>query len=441
MDNTTTKTNFATIKAEKEFNQLCLHNFDKLFVVIFFADWHEPSVHLTNIAKSLAKSYEDKVIFAVINADEQDAIAQKFNVELVPTIIFMKSTKEVLHRVEEDSPSILSQKVEEYSKVFKVTFEAEKTKMFAKIEEILRTYPLVIFIKGTPTTPKCGFSEQLLDQLRELRIKFHHFDILSDENIRNWLRHYANWITYPQVYIEGKLVGGLDVVKDLIKSGEFQKKIEPLNIKDSPEGLADKIISSSAVVALIEGKVSEPATLKSEEIVRVLNDNGIRFSSFDLQTADEALTKALKEKLNTQEFPGVIVQKEFIGDYKKIKELADSKQLQAKIPQDNLVLSVNEKLKALTTSNPVMIFIKGSPEAPQCGFSRKLVDLLAKYNTNYGHFNILSDNTVRERLKEYSNWKTYPQLYVEGEFVGGLDIALEMDSQGELAPLLEKYVA
>jgi Grx4 family monothiol glutaredoxin len=434
--------NFVAIKTEKEFNQLCLHNFDKLFIVTFFADWHEPSVHLTNVTKSLAKQYEGKCIFASVNADDQtlEALSTKFNVELVPTVIIMKSTKEVLHRIEEDSPAILSSKVEEYSNSFRTAFETEKTKMFAKIQEILNSFPLVIFIKGTPEAPKCGFSEQLLEQLRELRIKFQHFDILSDESVRNWLRYYATWITYPQVWVQGKLVGGLDVTKEKIKSGEFQELIKPLNLKDEPESVAQRIIGTTNVVAIIRGKVSSPANPESEELVKILQETGIRFSSFDLDTADEPLLAALKQKLGTEAFPCLVVEKSLLGDLNKIRELSQNKELTARIPKDDLVLSINEKLKELINSNPIMVFMKGVPEAPQCGFSRKMVDLLNKHGVGYGHFNIFSDNVVRERLKEYSEWKTYPQLYVDGEFVGGLDIALEMDASGELFPMIEKYV-
>jgi len=437
-----TSTNFVTIKTEKEFNQLCLHNFDKLFVLVFFAEWHEPSVHLTNVTKSLAKQYEGKCIFVSVNADEQqlEALSQKFNVELVPTVIFMKSTKEVLHRIEEDSPATLSTKVEEYHNSFKAAFETEKTRMFAKIDEILKSFPLVIFIKGSPEAPKCGFSEQLLDQLRELRLKFQHFDILSDENVRNWLRYYASWITYPQVYVQGKLVGGLDVTKEKIKSGEFQALVQPLNLKDEPASVAQRIIGTTNVVAIIKGKVSSPGNAESEELVKILQETGIRFSSFDLDTADEALLAALKEKLGADSYPCLVVEKNLLGDLNKIRELNQNKELTGKIPKDDLVLSINEKLKELINSNPIMVFMKGSPDAPQCGFSRRMVELLNKHNVGYGHFNIFSDNVVRERLKEYSDWKTYPQLYVDGEFLGGLDIALEMDASGELFPMIEKYI-
>lgn len=83
-----------------------------------------------------------------------------------------------------------------------------------------------------------------------------------------------------------------------------------------------------------------------------------------------------------------------------------------------------------------MLFMKGSPAAPECGFSNQCVQLLAKYNAEYGHFNIFSDQEVREGLKSFSNWPTYPQLYVQGKLIGGLDILKELDEEEELADAL-----
>jgi len=81
-----------------------------------------------------------------------------------------------------------------------------------------------------------------------------------------------------------------------------------------------------------------------------------------------------------------------------------------------------------------MIFMKGSPTAPQCGFSAKAVEIINKAGfKEYGYFNILEDQTVREGLKKYSNWPTYPQFYVKGELVGGVDVLVDLESEGELA--------
>lgn len=83
-----------------------------------------------------------------------------------------------------------------------------------------------------------------------------------------------------------------------------------------------------------------------------------------------------------------------------------------------------------------MLFLKGTPSEPACGFSRKLVGLLREQNVQYGFFNILADDSVRQGLKVFSDWPTFPQLYIKGEFVGGLDIVSEMIENGELQEML-----
>ena len=86
---------------------------------------------------------------------------------------------------------------------------------------------------------------------------------------------------------------------------------------------------------------------------------------------------------------------------------------------------LNTRLTSLTSAAPVMLFMKGTPSAPQCGFSRQTVGLLREKGVKYGFFNILADDEVRQGLKAFSDWPTFPQLYVEGELVGGLDIVKE----------------
>ena len=86
-----------------------------------------------------------------------------------------------------------------------------------------------------------------------------------------------------------------------------------------------------------------------------------------------------------------------------------------------------------------MTFIKGTPESPLCGFSKRLVDILERYNVNYNSFNILSNQEIREGLKEISGWKTYPQIYIEGKLVGGIDIIEELDEDNEFEDLISKY--
>jgi len=88
-----------------------------------------------------------------------------------------------------------------------------------------------------------------------------------------------------------------------------------------------------------------------------------------------------------------------------------------------------------------MLFIKGSPESPQCGFSKRIVGILKEYDYQFGSFDILSDEDVRAGLKEYSKWQTYPQLYVKGVFIGGVDVVAELHEEHELEDELMKSLS
>ena len=92
---------------------------------------------------------------------------------------------------------------------------------------------------------------------------------------------------------------------------------------------------------------------------------------------------------------------------------------------------LNKRLEKLVKAAPVMLFMKGTPSAPQCGFSRQLVGILRDHNVRYGFFNILADEDVRSGLKEFADWPTFPMLWVDGEFVGGLDVIKDMVETGQ----------
>jgi Grx4 family monothiol glutaredoxin len=96
-------------------------------------------------------------------------------------------------------------------------------------------------------------------------------------------------------------------------------------------------------------------------------------------------------------------------------------------PKEETKEELNDRLSQLVKAAPVMLFMKGTPSAPQCGFSRQTVAILREHGVKYGFFNILADDGVRQGLKEFSEWPTFPQVYVDGEFVGGLDIVSTAD--------------
>ena len=107
------------------------------------------------------------------------------------------------------------------------------------------------------------------------------------------------------------------------------------------------------------------------------------------------------------------------------------------IEEENRNLDLKTRIEKLIHSAPIVLFMKGTAEVPQCGFSANVVRILGQFNISYNTFNILSDMDIREGLKQYSNWPTYPQLYVKGELIGGNDIITEMLQNGELEEVLK----
>ena len=100
-------------------------------------------------------------------------------------------------------------------------------------------------------------------------------------------------------------------------------------------------------------------------------------------------------------------------------------------------MSAIERIQSQLAGHAVVLYMKGTPDFPQCGFSSRVAQALAACDADYAHVNIFEDQEVREALKEYSNWPTFPQLYIKGELIGGCDIVLDLYNKGELKAMLQ----
>jgi len=99
-----------------------------------------------------------------------------------------------------------------------------------------------------------------------------------------------------------------------------------------------------------------------------------------------------------------------------------------------------ERIKAQISGNPVILYMKGTPDFPQCGFSASVVKALNACHAEYAHVNIFEDEEIHRALPKFNNWPTFPQLYVKGELVGGCDIVLDLHQSGELQKMLKEAV-
>jgi len=100
-------------------------------------------------------------------------------------------------------------------------------------------------------------------------------------------------------------------------------------------------------------------------------------------------------------------------------------------------MNINEQIKSLINENDICLFMKGTPDVPQCGFSLAVANMLKHLNVKFKGINVLENDEMRQAIKQYSDWPTIPQLYIKGEFVGGCDIVKEMFEKGELKELLK----
>ena len=333
-----------------------------------------------------------------------------------------------------------------------------------KIQQLIDSNSVMLFMKGSPEEPRCGFSRKVVDILKEENVKFGSFDILSDNEIREGLKKFSNWPTFPQLYCKGDLLGGSDIAIAMHESGELKEVFRDHGIENIvsdevktakpdrkggisensglSEALASRLktlINSSPVMLFMKGKPDEPKCGFSHKVVEILREENVNFETFDILSDDE-VRQGIKDYSNWSSFPQLYIKGELVGGSDIVLQMQRSGELRKVLENKGIIKkdTIEDRLKKLTTSSPVMLFMKGIPDAPKCGFSSKVVNALKEEGIDFGSFDILSDEEVRQGLKVYSNWPTFPQLYYKGDLIGGCDIVLELKSNGELKATLSE---
>lgn len=331
-----------------------------------------------------------------------------------------------------------------------------------RLHQLVNSHPIMLFMKGDPEAPQCGFSQKLVDILKKENVKFGSFDILADNEVREGLKKFSNWPTYPQLYCMGELLGGSDIAIAMHESGELGQVFKDHGIKtiDSAAGKTESeggkggisdssglssatsdrlrsLINSNPVMLFMKGKPDDPRCGFSRKVVDILRQEKVNFGSFDILSDDE-VRQGLKVYSNWSSYPQLYIKEELIGGSDIVLEMQKSGELKKVLAEKGVSSGedLEERLKNLINSSPLMLFMKGTPDSPKCGFSSKVVNALKEEGLEFGSFDILTDEEVRQGVKEYSNWPTYPQLYYKGELIGGCDIVMELRDNGELKTTL-----
>ncbi|KAE8673361.1 Glutaredoxin-3 [Hibiscus syriacus] len=460
-------------------------------ILHFWASWCEASKHMDKVFSHLSTDFPN-AHFLRVEAEEQPEISEEYSVSAVPVFVFFKDGK-VFDKLEGADPSSLANKVakvtgfinpgeaaapaslgmaagptvletvQDLAKVngssqtgnqVQTGFDDELKK---RLQQLINSHPVLLFMKGTPEEPKCGFSRKVVDVLKDEKVKFGTFDILSDNEVREGLKKFSNWPTFPQVYCKGELLGGCDIVISMYESGELKEVFrdhgvdivgsgagmggtaEPTGLSANLNSRLQSLINSNPVMLFMKGKPDEPKCGFSHKVVEILKQEKVDFGSFDILTDDEA-RQGLKVYSNWSSYPQLYIKGELIGGSDIALEMQKSGELQKTLIEKGIAKkeTLEDRLRSLISSSSVMLFMKGTPDAPRCGFSSKVVNALKEDGLSFGSFDILTDDEVRQGLKVFSNWPTFPQLYYKGELIGGCDIVLELRNNGEMKATLSE---
>uniref|UniRef100_K3W8G0 Glutaredoxin n=1 Tax=Globisporangium ultimum (strain ATCC 200006 / CBS 805.95 / DAOM BR144) TaxID=431595 RepID=K3W8G0_GLOUD len=427
-----------------------------LSISFFWADFHElcrPNGQIDVVVRQLA-TLHPRIRFLKIAAEELPELSERFQIAVVPTFVVAQG-KSVLEKLEGANVAELAKRVDVLSKSIAkkaasdaanssdasapATTNAVDEALEYRLKKLINASPVMLFMKGNPTDPKCGFSRQMVALLNEESIQYGTFDILNDEEVRQGLKVFSNWPTFPQLYVNGALIGGLDILKEMKSEGSIVEELGlKKNVEEAEAAFNESLralVNSAPVLLFMKGTPQEPKCGFSKKTVKLLRDHQIAFSSFDI-LSDDQVRQGLKKFSNWPTYPQLYVKGKLIGGLDILNEMAEEGDLSEQLGVAKKEKREN-KYEQLINKAPVMIFIKGTPQAPQCGFSRTLVGILDAEGFKYDYFDILTDDSVRQGLKKYSNWPTYPQLYVRGELIGGLDIVQQLQEEGELAALKE----
>lgn len=206
-------------------------------VVHFEASWADECTQMNDVLKELAKKYPvQQAVFIRVDAEFLEDLSQSFEVSDVPTFIILRNNKEI-GRVKGADALQLTKKVEQHIKEYvppliSGTNDEPIDDINTRLDKLINQAPVMLFMKGSPQQPRCKFSKETMVIFNNDNIvDFSSFDILQDNEVREGLKKYSDWPTYPQLYVNGKLIGGVDVIRELHEGEELastltEKKVE-----------------------------------------------------------------------------------------------------------------------------------------------------------------------------------------------------------------------
>lgn len=226
--------------------------------------------------------------------------------------------------------------------------------LVTRVKQLIDSHPIFLFMKGSPEKTNCVFSKKVVEILQEEGVAFGSFDVLTDDEIREAVKLYANWPAYPQLFCNGSLIGGSDIVVALHENGElsnvfrdqgFDGSGSSSGVADSITGLNDKLLSqlkglvnAKPVMVFLEGKNDQPKGYSGNSIIEILGEERAPFETFDV-LLDEEVKEGLKMLSNWSAYPQVYVKGEFIGGSDIVSEMHKSGELKRLLSENGTIMA------------------------------------------------------------------------------------------------------
>uniref|UniRef100_A0A2M4APD1 Putative glutaredoxin-related protein n=1 Tax=Anopheles triannulatus TaxID=58253 RepID=A0A2M4APD1_9DIPT len=218
------------ISSEEQYKQLI--GAATVSVVLFSAEWAEQCRQIADVMLELAKQPDLGAIqFLDVPAEDLSEVSLHHQIDSVPTVLFFRAGT-AIDRIDGVDVGALSSKARKYAGASAAAAVGSSNSTSSgnleeRLKQLINRSKVMIFMKGDRNTPRCGFSKQLIAIINDTGVEYDTFDILTDEAVRQGLKTFSNWPTYPQVYVNGELIGGLDIIKELLEGGELKETLNP----------------------------------------------------------------------------------------------------------------------------------------------------------------------------------------------------------------------
>ncbi|KAL7423740.1 glutaredoxin [Cryptotrichosporon argae] len=234
--------NFVAVTSPDHFKALLSADLTRVSCLNFWAPWAEPCATFNKAVEEIAPKFPS-VLFLNIEAEQLADISESFDIEAVPSFLLLRGHT-LLARHSGSDVALLQSLLSQHSgssasssaplatsnaapapapAVPAAPAPRTEAEIDARCHDLMNKHKVMLFMKGNPSAPKCGFSRQAVGLLREKGVEFAWFDIFSDEEVRQGLKKVNDWPTFPQIILNGELIGGLDILRESMESGEWDE--------------------------------------------------------------------------------------------------------------------------------------------------------------------------------------------------------------------------